>query len=648
MQVRRIHDHRNLVRELRENKVDALEILREALSNAKDHGARRVWIRTWRQSTPEKPSLLFADDGEGMDDERLGAFWGIGASRKAAASLAIGYKGHGTKLFFASERLTVATRCKGERAWRFCTAERPSELAADAHIPLQELEPSHPRARELAELGLLKAESGTAIWVEQLLFGDADTLLRRRRVESYIDWFTVVGDLRSGLFETRLAFHEALEKGGLEGLGTQEVALRPIRVDLRINGDSSYSPLYERDRELLAAWGKDNLQYADRPELRAFGHRFADVNESSGANKRGARDDLTALRLTTPDNWMLEDGYAIVARVEGNRRQREVYVEARSLRSQSQGLYSFEERFGLWLCRDYIPITRKNELLEKALEQASPDGLGYDLGNLRNWQVFVNHQRFLPTANRGDISNFAEHEPKLLNHLVEWLRERLREESFRDWIERLRTARHAGLRDREVQQMDRRREEVRAWLLRPKKAEVLDPASVSGLTPLDPEESIPMQTPRSEQELFYLYGLLSGRYRMPLHVLEYNARVGVDAIASVAPDAQKLIVPKTALARVEFKFEVSAGNSLDHFFKAIDAVVCWKVGRPGRLFEQTAGETTGLLQRRKQPVLTPALDTYEIEYEEDDRKRLIPVLELSALFTPESPVRRRQPGGASR
>jgi hypothetical protein len=630
MNVRRIHDHRNLVRELRENKIDALEIVREALSNAKDHGAQRVWIRTWRQSTPEKPSILFADDGEGMDSERLGAFWGIGASRKAATNQAIGYKGHGTKLFFASERLTVVTRCKGEQTWRVCTVQRPSDLEAEAEIPVQPLGQADPRVKELESIGLLKRASGTAIWVEQVLFGDADMLLRRRRLESYIDWFTVVGDLRSGLFETRLAFHEAVEQGNTEGLGTQEVQLRPLRVELKVNGESNYSPLYERDKELLAAWGKDVQQYAQRPEVRAFGHRFADVNESSGANKRGAVDDLTALRLTTPENWMLEDGYGIIARVEGNRRQREVYIEARW--QNHQGLYGFEERFGLWLCRDYIPIVRKNELLEKALEQASPDGLGYDLGNLRNWQVFVNHQRFLPTANRGDISNFTEHEPKLLNHLVEWLREKLKEESFSDWIKRLRFARHAGLKDREVQQMDRRREEVRVWLDKSKKPDVLDPSDVADLPRLDPEESIPMKAPRSEQELFYLYGLLSGRHRMPLHVLEYNARIGIDAIASVAPDAQQLIVPKTALARVEFKFEVLPGTSLDHFFKAIDAVVCWRVGKPGKLFEQTAGETTGLLQKRKKPVLTPPLDTHEIEYDEDGKKRVIPVIEVSALF----------------
>lgn len=61
-------------------------------------------------------------------------------------------------------------------------------------------------------------------------------------------------------------------------------------------------------------------------------------------------------------------------------------------------------------------------------------------------------------------------------------------------------------------------------------------------------------------------------------------------------------------------------------------MVCWRVTKPGRVFEQTAGETTGQLQKRKKSVLSPAMDTYEIEYEEDGKRRVIPVLEVAVLF----------------
>ena len=49
-------DRKNLVRELANNKVDALELVREALSNARDHGASATWIRTSRGAPPAHPA----------------------------------------------------------------------------------------------------------------------------------------------------------------------------------------------------------------------------------------------------------------------------------------------------------------------------------------------------------------------------------------------------------------------------------------------------------------------------------------------------------------------------------------------------------------------------------------------------------------
>lgn len=45
-----------------------------------------------------------------MNERQLAAFWGVGASEKPAAQQSIGYKGHGTKLYFDCRRLSVATR----------------------------------------------------------------------------------------------------------------------------------------------------------------------------------------------------------------------------------------------------------------------------------------------------------------------------------------------------------------------------------------------------------------------------------------------------------------------------------------------------------------------------------------------------------
>jgi signal transduction histidine kinase len=117
MQITPTVDVRNLVRELAENKIRALELVREALSNAKDHNASRVYIRTSRAQRNEV-SILLIDNGTGMNEKGIAAFWGIGASEKPGRACLIGYKGHGTKLYFGSQRLTVATRTEHDAGWR--------------------------------------------------------------------------------------------------------------------------------------------------------------------------------------------------------------------------------------------------------------------------------------------------------------------------------------------------------------------------------------------------------------------------------------------------------------------------------------------------------------------------------------------------
>ncbi len=77
MKIKRRYDKMNLVRELARNKVDALELLREALANAKDHGANRAWIKTTRgKGGSNAPDVLLMNDGAGMGPDELAAFWG--------------------------------------------------------------------------------------------------------------------------------------------------------------------------------------------------------------------------------------------------------------------------------------------------------------------------------------------------------------------------------------------------------------------------------------------------------------------------------------------------------------------------------------------------------------------------------------------
>jgi len=612
-----------LVNELGNNKIDSLEILREALSNAKDHGAGRLFVRTSRDNQG-RVSVLLVDDGEGLDDERWAAFWGVAASAKPPTTErpSIGYKGFGTKLFFQSERLVVASRPSTSQPWMVAAVDRPF---ADTRpqVDLAELDSSHPLYRVLQDVALVGG-TGTAVSIEHVRFSDRDRLLLRRNVESYCDWFTIIGDVRSGLFDSRAEFHRAIRNRGetVDLLQPSTVPLRPVEVLLQVNGETKFSPLGLHG--FYKAWPEDQKEFAVDPGLAMFGHRFADARGATVTRGGQAKDDRTALRLTGPKDWLSDEDVGVVAHVEGQRRQRDVYDEAGW--PNHKGVYSFDERFGLWLCRDYVPVVQRNDLLRRAILEAEPRGLERDFKNLRNWKVFVNDQGFLPTANRGDISNFAEREGRVHEALLAVLKNAFKHADFADWVEKIRAARRERERDVERDLMKRRRDDVEDWAKKgsPKGVDV----SEAALRPRNARDALMSRIPRNEQELYSLWAQVSARFEVPLMVLEYDTHDGVDAIARVREAA---LLPGVTYARVEFKLQIDSGYPIGHYFDAIDAIVCWNVGKTGDIEEENAAGF-GRLRTRARP-LAPPLDTYEIAYTSAGTpERVIPVLEVKTLF----------------
>lgn len=157
-------------------------------------------------------------------------------------------------------------------------------------------------------------------------------------------------------------------------------------------------------------------------------------------------------------------------------------------------------------------------------------------------------------------------------------------------MDRLRAATLAKRRAEEAAYMDERREAVRSWYSATKRPDEIELTEADEhLERYEEDESLLLRAPVSEQEVFYVYALLAGRYRLPIHILEYDAQEGVDAIALLR---EKALVPAapggTPFIRLELKHVLKPNTSLQHFFEAIDCVLCWRVERPGDIFEGIA------------------------------------------------------------
>jgi hypothetical protein len=117
------------MKEIAVNREDPCELVRELISNASDANATDIRLFSYI----ERKGLVFFDNGVGLSqaekDLKNGvvpyvAFFSIGKTTKVRGQ-GIGYKCQGSKLCFASSRVTIMTRCQGEDTWRWLRVEDP-------------------------------------------------------------------------------------------------------------------------------------------------------------------------------------------------------------------------------------------------------------------------------------------------------------------------------------------------------------------------------------------------------------------------------------------------------------------------------------------------------------------------------------------
>ncbi len=155
-----------------------LEVIRESLSNAYDAGASNVEIRI--RSRQGGSDIIIEDDGCGMNERDLESFFDLGNSRKTDA---IGYKGHGTKIFYKSDRIEVTTVNDGT-SYR-AVMEDPWEKLNNKELPEYDLTSNDVR----------RGNSGTKIQVTNFRSGhgfDAEELTYNK-IHHYLKWKTIAG-----------------------------------------------------------------------------------------------------------------------------------------------------------------------------------------------------------------------------------------------------------------------------------------------------------------------------------------------------------------------------------------------------------------------------------------------------------------------
>jgi hypothetical protein len=465
-----------------------LDLVREAISNSYDAKATeiRISFEVVKQYGESILKIVLKDNGSGMEAEQLQNFFDLGNSTRRNDENTIGEKGHGTKVFFNSKQIEVKTS-SGDVGF-LAVMNDPFRKLYNRQIPTVDV-------REIDEF-----ELGT----EVTIYGYNNN--RRDRfthpiLKDYIMWFTKHGSV-----------------------------------------ENQFSDVEKKVKLYLKGIGKSEFEEIEKGHY--FPEESNDINKLFEEQLTKAPDYYTKKIIK---NGMLKNfpeiSYQAIFCIEGKYVK---YGYNQMLRRRGytapEGAYTIQERYGLWICKDFMPIQRKNEWIT------------FKGSEYTKFHAFINCQDLRLTANRGSVDNtpseilkdIKEEVRKIYDNIVkgdEW--------TSMEWLED----------EASAYQTTEKEKKNFEWRIR--KINRANVAEYKGINLVEPER---------ESGVFTIFIMLSQieKSLFPFYVIDYDTHDGIDVIAK-GDNATPISSAK--LFYVEFKRTLSKG--FNHSFENLHSVVCW-------------------------------------------------------------------------
>jgi hypothetical protein len=468
-----------------------LDLVREAISNGFDAYATEIRLAFETEVISGETIFVIrmTDNGHGMTRAGLQSFFDLGNSTRRGDKNTIGEKGHGTKVYFNARKLIVDTQRDGTRL--VAVLDAPFSKLHDRKIPEVTVreEPSETPA------------TGTVVTIYGYNNNRRDRFTHSR-LRDHILWFTKFGSVE--------------QQFGIHGLAN---------IKLHVKG------LDRDDFESLS-----------------FGHPFPPESESVNV----LFDRYTVQAPNYYSRRLIVSGslpnhpevrYNGIFSVEGKRVK---YDSNPMLRrpgyNAPDGAYTVQDRYGLWLCKDFIPIQRKNEWITTK---------GSEFTKLH---AFVNCQALKLTANRGSVENTPAEILQDVEFIVRRAYQTLTEGE--EWLQ-------LNYLEEEAEGYNTVEKEKKNFVFRVNRANKANIATYKNSVLVEPTresgvQSLVVQLMTISPELF------------PFIVVDYDTHEGIDIIVKTNDSVP---VHGSRLYYVEFKHRVS--TSFNHSFENLHSIVCW-------------------------------------------------------------------------
>lgn len=525
----------SLFKEIASNVVNPLETVREALSNSHDAEAKQITIITSRNLECEF-ILQIQDDGKGMDFDGLQRFFDLGNSKKDL--IGIGRKGLGTKIYFKSKKIIVHTQTKDGEAFK-ATMDNPWEQINKGIIPQYTIEKIDPQP----------GKCGTDITIEGYNIDNPEKYFNFENLKDYILWFTA-----GGSFKTYFANCTELHKY----IHNMQIAPR-IFLDDRIfnkkeeiSGTHPFSLPQEKPTEdPFEPIYKKSSHYS-----RHFGpyHRATNINGEYVS-------------------------FQLFGTVSGESCRKEIC----KLRQGE----SIKSRFGAYLARDFILITKRSDLIDDS--------------NFYHFHLLVNSQAFELTADRNSISN--EDDPK-----VKWVLEEAKK-LIDCVIKPLADEGYFSLR----------REEEAEYALRNK--QIILKKRLERFEQLDNlvQSQLPVsKIPDCEAQVVILFTSILSNEKTKNYI-KYIDKIGHYSQQSTTD--MICIDKNNTKVLVEFEYKLSNLFKHEHPYETFDYVICWNIDMEiNEKKKLNDGNTLNLIRENGE---------WMLKY---GTQKVIPIIELRAII----------------
>ena len=545
-----------------------LEIFREAIQNSFDAEAKDVYISITAALGVNKDRVIIDiyDNGHGLKRENIASFFDIANGTKVDENYVpngkYGYKGHGSKVFFNADNITICSKTDNGEYW-----------AAELDRPFNQIE----KKKKLEYLDTNKPEEYNISIPEQWSSGfrvkitapkHFNTEITKKRLNhiylrDYCKWYTVLGTIAT--------------------LYDEELKNKEFNLHLCGLAFESFKSEYSSFEKCDPVPEIEDTEFGTFEKI-PFGHYFPEERKNdeqmkkylkeTGQNTKDFSDFYCSLILNGKEvHTSTGLSFRAVICLEGYETKRRYDLllskRGRPKTDLADLFHSDASRYGLWACKGGVPVEKID------------DWIVGGKGNYTYMQAFIDCDEFELTANRGSVCNtnieILETIKKKFNELLNQNRIKDAMHEREEWESIVRVEKTI---DRDKTDLDKRYKEAK------KKKKIVLP---NGIEIFEPSKT---KNGYSESETFVVLLTLLQQYPklFDFKILDYNTTAGIDFVANVSGSPKYIELKGTFVKK------------MNHPFTLISRFVCYDLSLLNGETLEDFNKTSAKLQINKEDI----------------------------------------------